>query len=172
MTTNHSLVATNVNTLDYGSYEMGYDHWQRRWKPLPISNYPKRYNKCKYSWDLLTTTDICGRKAHIFLRRWQSSQHVTGASVHVPRQRNSTYVQTVIRSIYETRRPEHPHLPIHRYKWRPPETPFTALLHGILPGHVPTLRYGYGYVYSLSRSPRALHRYVKSPSIVASGTRC
>ena len=29
--------------------------------------------------------------------------YVTGAAVHVPRQRNSTYVQTVIQYIYETR---------------------------------------------------------------------
>ena len=44
---------------------------------------------------------------------------VTGASVHTPRQRNSTYVHTVRRSIYETIWPEHSHLPIRQYKKRP-----------------------------------------------------
>ena len=44
---------------------------------------------------------------------------VTGVSVHAPIQRNSTYVQTFRRFIYETRRPEHPHSPISRYKRRP-----------------------------------------------------
>ena len=37
---------------------------------------------------------------------------VTGASVHAPRQINSTYVHTVRRSIYETRLTEQTHLPI------------------------------------------------------------
>ena len=52
-------------------------------------------------------------------------------------------------------------------------TLFTDLLYGILPIHISTLCYGYGYVYvySLSRSPRAQHHCVKSPYIVASGTR-
>ena len=44
---------------------------------------------------------------------------VTGASIHEPRQRNSTYVQIVRRFIYATRRPEHPHLTIHRNQSRP-----------------------------------------------------
>ena len=44
---------------------------------------------------------------------------VTGSSVHSPIQRNSTYIQTVRRSVYETRWPEHPHLPIRQYKRRP-----------------------------------------------------
>ena len=65
---------------------------------------------------------------------------VTGASVHAPRQRNSTYVQTVRWYIYKTRRPEHTPLPIHWYKKRPQGPPATAPLHGILPGHGPTLR--------------------------------
>ena len=43
---------------------------------------------------------------------------VTEASVHAPIQVNSTYVQTVRRSIYETRRPEHPHFSIHQYERR------------------------------------------------------
>ena len=42
-----------------------------------------------------------------FLRR---KGDVRIASIHAPKQRNSTYIQTVIRSIYDTRRPEHPHL--------------------------------------------------------------
>ena len=44
---------------------------------------------------------------------------VTGASVHVTIQRNITYVQTVRRSIYETRQKDHPHSPIRFYKQRP-----------------------------------------------------
>ena len=42
-----------------------------------------------------------------------------GVSVHVPRQRNITYGQTLIWSIYNTRWPKHPHLPILWYKWLP-----------------------------------------------------
>ena len=38
---------------------------------------------------------------------------VMGASVHEPRQRNSSYGQTVIWSIYKTRWPKHPHYPIN-----------------------------------------------------------
>ena len=45
--------------------------------------------------------------------------YIPGASAHAPRQSNSTYVYTVRRSIYKTRRPEHPHSPIRRYKRRP-----------------------------------------------------
>ena len=41
---------------------------------------------------------------------------VTGASVRAPRQSNSTYKQTVRRSIYDTRLPEHPHSLIRQYK--------------------------------------------------------
>ena len=44
---------------------------------------------------------------------------VTDASIHAPRQSNFTYVQTVRRSIYETRQPEHPHFPLRWYKWLP-----------------------------------------------------
>ena len=44
---------------------------------------------------------------------------VTVASGNTPRQRNSTYVQTFRRSIFDTRQPEHPHLPILRYERRP-----------------------------------------------------
>ena len=43
---------------------------------------------------------------------------VTGESVHAPRHRNSTYIQMVRWSIYETRRPKHPHLQIRHYQWR------------------------------------------------------
>ena len=49
-------------------------------------------------------------------------QHVTGASIHAPRQRNSTYVQTVRQSIYETKWPYHPHSPIRQY-WQLPQGP-------------------------------------------------
>ena len=45
--------------------------------------------------------------------------YVTGAFVHETRHMNSMYVQTVRRSMYKTRRPEYPHLPIRRYKQRP-----------------------------------------------------
>ena len=57
---------------------------------------------------------------------------VTGAYVHAYRQRNNTYGQTVIRSIYDTRWLEHSHSPIHRYKRRPTGTRFMAPLNGIL----------------------------------------
>ena len=42
----------------------------------------------------------------------------------------------------------------------PSGTPFTAPLHEILPGHGPTLRYGYVYVYVYSYfyNPVHLHR--------------
>ena len=44
---------------------------------------------------------------------------VEGASFCAPRQSNSLYGQTFRKSIYDTRWPEHPHLPIRRYKQRP-----------------------------------------------------
>ena len=44
---------------------------------------------------------------------------ITGASVHAPIHRNSTYLHTFRRSIYKTRWPEHPHLPICRYQQCP-----------------------------------------------------
>ena len=53
---------------------------------------------------------------------------VIWVSVHSPIQRNSTYVHTVRMYIYETRRPEHPHLPIHRYQQSPQRPPFTVPL--------------------------------------------
>ena len=48
---------------------------------------------------------------------------LTGVSIHEPRQRNSTYIQTVRRSIYEIRRPEHLQSPIRRYERRPQGPP-------------------------------------------------
>ena len=60
---------------------------------------------------------------HSYLRR---KGDVTGASVHAPRHRNSIYVQTFRRSIYNTILPEHPHSPIHQYKrhlYGPPSRP-------------------------------------------------
>ena len=76
-------------------------------------------------------TDVSGGAGFRPLKSvWNSPQwedvavlHVTGLSVHAPRQRNSTYIQTVRRSIYETRRPEHTHLPIRRYEQRPQGIP-------------------------------------------------
>ena len=50
------------------------------------------------------------------------SSSVTEASVHTPIYNNSTYVQMVRQSIYKTRRPEHPHLPIRQYE-RIPQGP-------------------------------------------------
>ena len=41
---------------------------------------------------------------------------VTGASIHVLKQSYSTYVQMVILSIYDTRRPKHLHSPILWYQ--------------------------------------------------------
>ena len=67
--------------------------------------------------------------------------YVTGSSFHAPRQRNSTYAQTVRRSIYKTIPPEHPHSPICRYEQRPPGTPFTDRYIE----SCPTLRYAYVY---------------------------
>ena len=43
---------------------------------------------------------------------------VTGVSVHAHIQRNSTYIHMVKRYIYDTRRPENPHLPICWYQQR------------------------------------------------------
>ena len=48
---------------------------------------------------------------------------VTGASVHAPRLRNSTYVQMVRHYIYDTIRPDHPHSTIHHCKQRPQGPP-------------------------------------------------
>ena len=42
-----------------------------------------------------------------------------GASLHATIQRIRTYIQKFRRSIYNTRWPEHPHSPIHRYKRHP-----------------------------------------------------
>ena len=50
-------------------------------------------------------------------------ESLTVLSAHAPRKRNSTYVHTVRRSIYETRQPEHPHFPICGYKQSPQLTP-------------------------------------------------
>ena len=49
-------------------------------------------------------------------------RNVTGASVYVPRYRNSTYVHMSRQYIYETRRPKHPHSLIPWYK-RCPQGP-------------------------------------------------
>ena len=84
---------------------------------------------------------------------WKKLWVVTGASVHAPRQKNSTYVHAVRRYIYKNRWPEHPHLPIRRYEWRPQGYPLTAPLHEILPVHGPTIRYGYVYVYGYVYNP-------------------
>ena len=51
------------------------------------------------------------------------SRVVMVASVHAPRQRNSTYVQTIRRSIYWTRQLEHPHWPIRQYLRLPQRPP-------------------------------------------------
>ena len=53
---------------------------------------------------------VCASDRHIV---------VTVASINAPRQRNSTYVQKVRRSIFDTRQPEQPHLPILQYERRP-----------------------------------------------------
>ena len=55
-----------------------------------------------------------------------------GSSVHAPIKRNSTYIQTVRWSIYNTRWPKHPHSPIHLYIRRPQGPNPLAPLHGIL----------------------------------------
>ena len=52
--------------------------------------------------------------------------NLTGVSAHAPRHRYDTYLQTLRRSIYETRIPEHPHLPILRCKQRPQGPPSFA----------------------------------------------
>ena len=43
--------------------------------------------------------------------------------VHTYRPRNSVYIHTVRCYIYKYRKPEHPHLTIRHYKWRPQGTP-------------------------------------------------
>ena len=45
--------------------------------------------------------------------------NLTGSSVHAPRQRNSVYLQTFRRSIYDNRRPEHSQSPIRQHERRP-----------------------------------------------------
>ena len=102
---------------------------------------------------------------------------VTGASFHTPRQRNSTYVQTVRWYIYETRRPAHPHLPIRLYKECSQGPPIHGPVTCNPAVHVPTLCYGYAYAYAygpvrlrrLHESPQALHRCVNSLPIIVSG---
>ena len=61
---------------------------------------------------ILTPTGVIPN-GHSCLRR---KGGIMGASDHAPRQRNIMYVQMVRRSIYNTRRPEHPQSPIRRYK--------------------------------------------------------
>ena len=58
---------------------------------------------------------------YIALLFWRElvNHSVTGASVHAPIHRNSMYVHTVIRYINKTRRPEHAHSPVRRYKQLP-----------------------------------------------------
>ena len=56
-----------------------------------------------------------------------------GSSVHAPIQKNSLYVHTVRKYIYETRRYEHPHFPILRVQTVPPGTRLMSPLHVILP---------------------------------------
>ena len=68
------------------------------------------------------------------------------------------YVQTVRRSIYKTKQPEHPRSPNPRHKQRPQGIPFVAPLHVILPVHSPTLRCVYVYVYSYFYAPVHLRR--------------
>ena len=53
---------------------------------------------------------------------------VTGVSFHSYRPRNGPNIQVSRRSIYDTRRPEHPHLPIHQYERCPRYPPFTSPL--------------------------------------------
>ena len=57
---------------------------------------------------------------------------VSGDYVHAPRQSNITYIKTFIRSIYDTRRPEHPQFSNTPIKMMSPGTTFLDLLHGIL----------------------------------------
>ena len=65
---------------------------------------------------------------------WRFFRPVMGVSTQLPRQSNITYLQMIIWSTYDTRRPKHPHLPFRCYKWLPRGPPcFTALLHSILP---------------------------------------
>ena len=47
-----------------------------------------------------------GDKTHVIM---ETTGFVMGVSVHATRHRNSTYVQTVRRSIYDNRRTKHPH---------------------------------------------------------------
>ena len=49
----------------------------------------------------------------------RSFQYIKLAPVCAPWLRNIPYGRAFIRSIYETRRPDHPHLSILRYKWLP-----------------------------------------------------
>ena len=61
---------------------------------------------------------------------------ITGASIHVSRQKNSPYRNKIRRSIYKTRRPKHPHLTTRLGKTTSREPCFTAPLHTPLLCHL------------------------------------
>ena len=77
---NHYLVAKNMNTLDSDSHKTGYNQWRRSWDPYPIFNLQIWYNKCEYSYELSTTTKICGRCTHTLLYRWRRLHKQTSDS--------------------------------------------------------------------------------------------
>ena len=79
-----------------------------------------------------------------FLRR---KGDLTGVIVLVTGHSNTAYVQMVRRSIYETRRHKHPHLPIRQYKRRPQG-----------PSSWP--RYTWGYVLGTQYMHLIIERYL------------
>ena len=66
---------------------------------------------------------------------------VSGSSVHAPMQRNINYGQTVRRSIYKTRGPEHPHLTICWYRLLPQGPALRTRYRGHDPGLIYEQRY-------------------------------
>ena len=123
---------------------------------------------------------LINNQEHPYL--WRSFKRPTGARcnrsvcpcIHTEEYYVLTDNHTVYLQYQTTRTPSLANTPVRKTL---PGTPFTSPLHIILPWHGPTLCSGYGYgqgyvyVYSMSQSLRALHRCVKSPPIVASGTR-
>ena len=69
-------------------------------------------------------------------------RYADGVSVHAPIQRNISYTQVFRRSIYKTRRPKNPHLPIGRYERRPQRPIFSTPLQKPLSPQICT-RLGY-----------------------------
>ena len=91
------------------------------------------------------------------------------SSLHAPRQRNSTYRQTVIKSIYNTIWPEHPNSTIC---WSTNNSPRYLLF--ITPLHVIYDTYTHTYIplasLPMARLPLSHCHFFKSPPIIGIGS--